>query len=215
MRLLVLRHGETTWNLAGRWQGWIDVELSEIGEEQARRRGAQLAAAGIGFATIVASDLARAARTAELVAAELVAAALVAAPAGELPVRRHPGLRERAGGEFEGLDAEAIDAGWPGFRDRWRAGLEDAPPGGESDAVVWARVEAVLAELHAEPAAEPVLLVTHGGVARILSEASGNPTRAVTPNVGGRWYEWDGARLLGGEVLEPLPDTDRTRSSVE
>ena len=203
--ILVLRHGETTWNTAGRWQGWTDVELSDAGIAQALARADAFAQADVSFATVVSSDLARAARTAEIIADRL------AAPA----VERHWGLRERCGGEFEGLDAEAINAGWPGFRERWRAGLEDAPPGGESDAVLWERVRAVLSELHATNRDGPILVVTHGGVARVLSDRSGRPTRSVLPNVGGRWYDWDGHVLLPGDELEPIPDSDRTKPAME
>ena len=203
--ILVLRHGETTWNTAGRWQGWIDIELSDTGIAQANARAETLADAGITFGTVVSSDLARAARTAEIIADRL------AAPA----VERHWGLRERCGGEFEGLDATAIDAGWPGFRERWRAGLEDAPPGGESDDVLWERVRAVLRELHDANRAGPILVVTHGGVARVLSDRSGCPTRSVIPNVGGRWYDWDGHVLIAGDALETIPDTDRTKPAME
>lgn len=208
--LLLLRHGETEWNLAGRWQGWIDVDLSDAGEAQAKARGAQLASVGAVFSVVVSSDLRRAARTAELIAAAV----------GDVPVVLEAGLRERHGGEFEGLDAAAIDAGWPGFRDRWRAGLEDAPPGGESDAVVWERVRGVLTRLPAlsegsKRAEDPVLLVTHGGVARIFSEQAGIPMRSVVPNVGGRWFVWDGEGLRPGAELEPLPETDHTKPAVE
>jgi 2,3-bisphosphoglycerate-dependent phosphoglycerate mutase/probable phosphoglycerate mutase len=202
--LLVVRHGETTWNVAGRWQGWIDVELAPAGEDQARARGEHLAGLGVRFERILSSDLQRAARTAELIAAAIDGP----------PVEPHPGLRERSGGRFEGLTGEEIDAGWPGFRDRWRAGLEDAPPDGESDATVWARVHTVLDDLGTEPGG-PALLVTHGGVARILSDHAGVPTRAVVPNVGGRWYVWDGETLRAGADLDPLPDTDHTKSAME
>jgi broad specificity phosphatase PhoE len=202
--VLILRHGETTWNVAGRWQGWIDVELAAAGEQQAAARGALLADSGIAFAAIISSDLRRAAQTAEVIRASV----------GAPDVVLDAGLRERHGGEFEGLDAAAIDAGWPGFRDRWRAGLEDAPPGGESDADVWKRVHDVLARLDSIDDG-PVLLVTHGGVARIVSDRADAPTRSVLPNVGGRWFDWDGTRLHAGAHLDPLPDTDHTKPAIE
>ena len=64
MRVLLARHGETPWNAEGRYQGQTDIPLSLIGEEQARKLGARLAAVTITRA--VASPLARARRTAEL-----------------------------------------------------------------------------------------------------------------------------------------------------
>lgn len=202
--ILVIRHGETEWNRAGRWQGWLDVDLSVVGETQARARGRWFAERATGFAAILTSDLRRASRTAQLIAAEI---------AGPTPQPEF-GLRERAGGAFEGLDAAAIDEGWPGFRDRWRAGLEDAPPGGESDATVWQRVRAVL-EATAELPPGPVLIVTHGGVTRIMHDRADAPTRSVVANVGGRWFEWDGTGLVAGQLIDALPDTDRTRAAIE
>src|SRR5690349_7510385 len=53
--ILLLRHGQTSWNLAGRWQGWLDVELDDIGREQARRRARDLAAEGTRFVGVASS----------------------------------------------------------------------------------------------------------------------------------------------------------------
>jgi broad specificity phosphatase PhoE len=202
--LLVIRHGETEWNRVGRWQGWLDVDLSDAGKAQALARGRWLAERAARFAAILTSDLRRAAQTAQIIATEI---------AGPVPEPEF-GLRERAGGAFEGLDAAAIDEGWPGFRDRWRAGLEDAPPGGESDATVWDRVRLVLDRTRELPDGA-VLIVTHGGVARVMHDRADTPTRSVVSNVGGRWFEWDGTRLVAGEMLDPIPDTDRTRAAIE
>ncbi len=201
--ILILRHGETTWNVEGRWQGWLDIELAEAGIIQAKARAAQLADSGVQFAAIISSDLSRAAQTAEFVSQSM-----------GVPVTHHPGLRERHGGEFEGLDAVAIDAAWPGFRERWRNGLEDAPPGGESDATVAERIRDVLNGLD-DIADGAVLLVTHGGVARVFGDLAGEKTRTVVPNVGGRWFVWDGEALRAGAHLEPLPDTNHTVPSIE
>jgi broad specificity phosphatase PhoE len=205
LRLLILRHGETEWNAAGRWQGWLDVDLAPLGEEQARRRAAALAGAGTRFALIVSSDLRRAARTAELIALRI----------GAPPIALDEAWRERHGGEFQGRDAAEIDTGWPGFRERWRAGLEDAPPGGESDAQVWQRVRASLERWATEVPDGPLLVVTHGGVFRVALERAGEPTRSVVPNVGGRWFTWHRGSLHAGETLEPLPDTDHTKPAIE
>ena len=57
-RLLLLRHGQTAWNLEGRWQGWLDVALDDVGRAQARARAAQLAATGTRFAGVASSPLA-------------------------------------------------------------------------------------------------------------------------------------------------------------
>src|SRR5207302_6616378 len=68
-RVLVVRHGQSEWNAAGRWQGWADISLSELGEEQARHAATRLADLdGARFTAVVASDLRRAVSTAEILA---------------------------------------------------------------------------------------------------------------------------------------------------
>src|SRR5207253_5282255 len=64
--VLLLRHGQTTWNAERRWQGWEDAPLSPLGEQQARDAAAHLVDAGL--TRVCSSDLSRARRTAELVA---------------------------------------------------------------------------------------------------------------------------------------------------
>ena len=70
-RLLLVRHGESTWNAARRWQGWADPPLSDLGRRQAVEAAARLADLDLGD-RVVASDLRRAIETAELLAAEVV-----------------------------------------------------------------------------------------------------------------------------------------------
>ena len=70
-RLLLVRHAQSVWNAAGRWQGWSDAPLSELGMDQARLAGQALSADGVMAGIVAASDLARAAVTAELIAFEL------------------------------------------------------------------------------------------------------------------------------------------------
>jgi broad specificity phosphatase PhoE len=67
-QVLILRHGESEWNVEGRWQGWIDIGLTAAGEEQAARRARQLARDSFRPRAIYASDLRRAAHTAEIIA---------------------------------------------------------------------------------------------------------------------------------------------------
>jgi len=88
--LLLVRHGETDWNAAGRLQGHTDRPLSDYGREQARRLAEELV--GEEFDAIYASDLARARETAEIVGAQL-----------DLPVVLDPDLREKNWGTWEGL----------------------------------------------------------------------------------------------------------------
>ena len=88
-RILLVRHGESAWNAIGRWQGWADPELSDLGRQQALE-----AAAAVGAVdAIVASDLQRAMQTA-LIISEAI---------GVGPVQVEAGLRERDVGDWTGL----------------------------------------------------------------------------------------------------------------
>jgi probable phosphoglycerate mutase len=151
--LLLVRHGETDWNRDGRWQGHSDTQLNEAGREQARRVAAELD----GVDAVYASDLARAAETAEIIAAEL-----------GLPVRLDARLRERSFGAWEGLTADEIEAGFRDQHLRWLAGegagADDAEP---FDAFA-ARVRSFLEDVLDAHRDETVLLVAHGGSIRVI-----------------------------------------------
>jgi broad specificity phosphatase PhoE len=192
--MLIVRHGESEWNRAGRWQGWEDIALTPLGEAQARARGAQLAGSGHRFAAVHSSDLRRAARTAALLAHSL----------GAGPAVADRGLRERFGGEWQGRTGKEIDAQWPGVRDAWRRGELAAPPGGEADTVVLERIHAALERIHTTNPPGPVLVVTHHGVVRLLSIHSGIAVTELIPNLGGRWFEYDASGLRAGDALTPL-----------
>src|SRR5690242_13082447 len=103
-RLLLLRHGESTWNVEHRWQGWADPPLTEAGQAQAAARARALAHDSFAPRVIYTSDLRRAARTAEIIAAHV-----------EAPVIPDAGLRERFGGDWQGHTGADIDARWPGM----------------------------------------------------------------------------------------------------
>jgi bisphosphoglycerate-dependent phosphoglycerate mutase family 1 len=196
-RVLIIRHGESEWNREGRWQGWEDIALTATGEEQARFRGTELHADGHRFVAIFTSDLIRASRTAELIGE------ILGGPRAR-PVR---GLRERFGGEWQGRSREEIIERWPDERAAWRRGELTAPPGGEEDAKVLERIDAALGTIDATAPAGPVLVVTHHGVLRLLSSQAGVPITEPIPNLGGRWFELDGAVLRAGTPLLPLaPD---------
>jgi bisphosphoglycerate-dependent phosphoglycerate mutase family 1 len=200
-RLLIVRHGESEWNREGRWQGWVDVALTPRGEAQARARAALLHADGHRFAAVHCSDLVRAARTAALMSQAFDGPAARPAPA----------LRERFGGEWQGLDRDEITAKWPTERAAWRRGELAGPPGGETDAQVLDRVRAELVAIDSSAPDGPVLVVTHHGVLRQLTTWAGVVERGSISNLGGRWFDWDGATLRAGEALPPLaedPGTD-------
>jgi broad specificity phosphatase PhoE len=156
--VFLARHGETDWNLAGRWQGHADVPLNATGHAQALALAERLRERGI--AAVATSDLARARRTAELVAGALgLRVALV-----------DPDLREQRFGRFEGLTPRECEERYPTDWARYAADPHPGPPGGESRAALLERVlRAVLGASARLPAAP--LIVTHGGAMRALLAA--------------------------------------------
>lgn len=187
-RLLLVRHGESTWNADGRWQGQADPDLSARGIRQAREAARRVD----GVAAVWTSDLGRARQT----------AGLLAGPHG-LPVRVESRLRERDAGEWQGHTRDEIEARWPGYLTTGRR-----PPGYEDDASVLARALAALADVAAVHAGESVLVVTHGGVVRTLERHLGDDRPALLPNLGGRVILASGeGRLALGERVLLLHDT--------
>lgn len=123
--LVLLRHGESQWNLENRFTGWVDVPLSPKGEEEARQAGEKLKAAGIRFDLAFTSVLQRAIRTMEIVLE------ILGQP--NIPVEKDQALNERHYGDLQGLNkAETAKK----FGDEqvhiWRRSYDIAPPGGES-----------------------------------------------------------------------------------
>lgn len=191
-RVLLVRHGQSTWNALGRWQGQADAPLSDLGERQA----AAAARAAPAAAALFASDLARARRTAEILLAHLDDPG---APDG---VRAEPLLRERDAGEWTGLTHGEIEDRWPGWLEARRR-----PPGFEPDDAVAGRGMAALGRLHRAAPGGTVLAVTHGGVVRALERRLGLEAPAL-PNLGGRWFEVRDGRppVPGDRVLLVDPD---------
>jgi probable phosphoglycerate mutase len=194
--MLIVRHGESEWNRLGRWQGWEDIALTPAGEDQARARGAELRAAELAFTAVHTSDLVRASRTAALLAEAL----------GLATVEPHAGLRERFGGEWQGHTWTEILERWPEERAAWRRGELEAPPGGETGPEVMDRVLGALADIDAASAAGPLLVVTHGGVVRLLSDRAGVAVDELTANLG---------ELRASDALAPLAElADRPAEPV-
>jgi len=151
-RLVVIRHGETAWNAAGRLQGHQDIPLNSLGRRQAASLAAALADEGL--AAVVASDLQRAWQTGAALATGL-----------GLPLHAEPGLRERCFGMLEGLTHAEIEAQWPDHARRWRHREPGfAPPGGESLVDFQARCLATIGRVAAASAGQTLALVCHGGV---------------------------------------------------
>jgi probable phosphoglycerate mutase len=192
-KVLIVRHGQSEWNAEKRWQGWIDIPLTRAGEAQATARGKSLAQTGVTVPVVFSSDLSRAHRTAELLAAELGARVVT-----------DDRLRERHGGEWQGHTAAEIDERWPGLREQWRLG-EAHPPGAEYDEQVLARFDGALSAIAtATSDGYDAIIVTHGGVLRLVSHRSGVDGAAVVENVGGHWFVYTAGALTAGEPLPPL-----------
>jgi broad specificity phosphatase PhoE len=189
-RILLVRHGQSVWNADGRWQGQADPPLSELGEEQA-----VAAARAVGLVDAVyASDLVRARHTAELVAAQL-----------GTDVAVDPRLRERHAGEWEGRTRAEIDEGWPGYLETGKR-----PAGYEADDSVLERVLAALGAIGANHDGD-VLVVTHGGVVRVLERHLDEDADGLIPNLGGRWLELDERGLRLGDRVVLLDESQVTR----
>lgn len=191
--LLLLRHGESTWNAERRWQGRADAPLSALGEAQARAAASVLT--GIGpFDSVVTSTLQRARRTGELIAegASLVLGAAIV------------DLQERSAGRWEGMTRVEIEAEYPGFLD---AG--DRPDGYEPDEAVVARALSALTRLFDANPDRRLVVVSHGGVIHALERHVFGPDHdwLRLDNLGGRWFEMvDGRLAVVGERISLAGD---------
>jgi broad specificity phosphatase PhoE len=168
--LLLVRHGQSTWNQDRRIQGQLDPPLSDVGRRQAEQLGQRLA--GREFAGFYSSDLKRAAET-----AQLVSEALNIAP------KPMPELREIYLGQWEGLRTEDLAHRFP---EAWASWAEepnwDLVPGGEGSVAFEARVGQALDALFRRHPQGDVLVVTHGGVIQIaLHHVVGRPGRGIFP----------------------------------
>lgn len=191
-RLLVVRHGESTWNAVRRWQGQADPPLTERGENQARR--AALAARRHGpFDAVVTSHLQRAQSTGSIIADELEIDLLGA----------DADLAERSAGEWEGLTRAEIEQRNPGFLGGGRR-----PPGYESDESIVERATAALRRLDAQHSAATLLVVSHGGIIHALERAhAGGDGWQRLDNLTGRWFEVaDGNVSPVGSRVALVPD---------
>lgn len=191
--ILLVRHGESVWNATGRWQGWADPPLSELGRRQARLAAAAvtdvLADAGTDVAAVVSSDLRRAHDTARILTSAL----------GLGPVSVEPDLRERHVGEWTGLTRSDIEARWTNAA-RLLAPPR-RPPGGERIETFTDRVLGALERVAGRHRGVGVLAVAHGGVIRTV-ERHLHLAFEPLPNLGGLWVSIDGGGLAaGGRVL--------------
>ncbi len=121
--VVLIRHGESQWNLENRFTGWVDVPLSPKGEQEAREAGEKLRA--FRFDQAFTSVLTRAIRTLEIVLD------VIGQPG--LPVEQNQALNERMYGELQGLNkTETAEKYGEAQVKLWRRSYDVRPPGGES-----------------------------------------------------------------------------------
>jgi len=158
LRLLLARHGETTWNAERRFQGRTDVALSPRGRAQAEALGGALR--GHRIAAAYVSPFRRARETAE-----------VALAGTGVPVTPVEELRELSLGEWEGCTVDEVRAREGDPYRAWLLAPHDCPPpGGEPLDAVSARVRAAIDHISAlHPNGDDVLVVAHGGVISVYA----------------------------------------------
>ena len=163
-RLLVLvRHGQSEWNLKNLFTGWRDVDLTDKGVAEARAAGRQLKALGLRFDVAYTSALVRAQRTMDLMLEEL--------GQRSLQVIRDQALNERDYGDLSGLNKDDARKRWGDEQVHvWRRSYDVAPPGGESLKDTAARVlpDYIQDILPRVLRGERVLMSAHGNSLRAL-----------------------------------------------
>jgi len=160
-KLVLLRHGESQWNLENRFTGWVDVPLSSKGQQEAKAAGQKLA--GITFDRAYTSVLKRAIDTLTIV--------LEVTGQTGIPIEKDKALNERMYGELQGLDkAETTKKFGEQQVKIWRRSFDVPPPGGESLKDTAERVLPYY-EQHIRPqilAGKNILIAAHGNSLRAL-----------------------------------------------
>jgi broad specificity phosphatase PhoE len=164
VQLYLIRHGQTDWNVEGRYQGQTDQPLNATGRAQAEALAQQLAP--LRFEAVYSSNLLRAVETAQIVAVAL-----------GLTVQLDPRLREINQGEWEGqLVADIARLYRTAWADRTHNPLLARAPGGESVAEVAARLADAAGDFARRHPAGPVLVVSHGlALATLICQARQRP----------------------------------------
>ncbi len=169
-QVVLIRHGQSTANASGIWQGQLDFPLSDEGQQQARLAGRALA--GERIDGLYTSPLSRASETAQIIARE------TGFPGEVLPVE---GLKERSGGMLEGTTREEREAGNAELMEQWLSLPEELGwtlVGAETDEEVLTRFGDTLSEIlsrHPSPAGS-LVVVTHGGIMRAFLRECFGPT---------------------------------------
>ncbi|MDY6268508.1 MAG: histidine phosphatase family protein [Selenomonadaceae bacterium] len=159
-KIIYIRHGQTEWNISGRYQGQSDVALSPLGTLQAEKLAAHFPVAELS--AIYSSTLSRAMRTAECIAERF---GLVVQPRAE--------LREINFGDWEGLTYDEITKKWPeALTDFFQHPDRLAIPHGETFPIVQARALGCIRELCQKHTDETIAVVAHGAILRTLLAAA-------------------------------------------
>ena len=154
MPLFLVRHGQTDWNLAKRFQSRTDIPLNATGRAQALGIRARLEAGGIEFSLVKTSPLGRALETAEIIVAGT-----------RLVPSIDESLLEISLGDFEGEHEGVLKERMGDAFDRWRAlHFTEAAPDGESIFTAIKRIEPTLSAVHRAGVEGNVLLVGHQGI---------------------------------------------------
>ena len=161
--LVLVRHGQSEWNLKNLFTGWRDPDLTELGVEEARTGGKALAETGIKFDIAFTSDLKRAQNTLKIVLDKLGQSGL--------ETIRNQALNERDYGDLSGLNKDDARAKWGEEQVHvWRRSYDVPPPGGESLRDTGARVwPYYMTEILPRVLrGETVLVAAHGNSLRAL-----------------------------------------------
>ena len=145
----LIRHGQTDWNLQGRWQGSIDRPLNATGEAQAAAIASRLA--NLPIKAVYSSPMKRTMGTAQAIAEQ-----------HQLPIQYEYDLRERSAGIFEGLTKRDIERDYPESYAQMKHGIM-IPPKGETSEMVQARAVPIFERIIADHPDESVVIVSHGG----------------------------------------------------
>ncbi len=162
-KLVLVRHGQSEWNLKNLFTGWKDVDLTEQGIAEAHKAGQALKARGLVFELAFTSDLLRAQRTLDIMLGEL--------DQKDLEIRQDQALNERDYGDLTGLNKDDARKRWGEDQVHiWRRSFDVAPPGGESLKDTAARTlpyyrSAILPEVLS---GKDILISAHGNSLRSL-----------------------------------------------
>lgn len=176
--LVLIRHGQSEWNLKNLFTGWKDPGLTDVGIKEAREAGRRLKAKGIGFDKVFTSALSRAQHTTDLVLEEL--------GQKDLPQVRDWRLNERDYGDLSGLNKAESAQKWGEEQVMiWRRSYDTPPPGGESLRDTLARVLPYFCQdiLPCVLRGERTVVVAHGNSLRALLMVLERATPETIPGI--------------------------------